>query len=67
MATVATQQEAVEAVLDELVEIARNPRIPSNAKSLLVLRLSEAYAWLEAPAQAHGSSPSGSDLPRGGG
>jgi len=60
----ATAQEASEAVLDELVQIARNPRIPSNAKSLLLLRLAEAHAWLQAPDQPHGGTGQ-SDIGRG--
>lgn len=52
----ATQQEVDEAILGEMKRIADNPRIPDAAKARLLLQLSEALAWLRAPAQGHGAS-----------
>ena len=51
-----SRDDAVQAVLDQLETVARNPRIPDAAKSVMVLRLAEAYAWLTSPDQPHGSS-----------
>lgn len=49
-----TRDEAVDAILEELLAIARNDRIPSSPKALMLLRLAEAYAWLAQPGQPHG-------------
>lgn len=51
-----TQQEVEDSILVEMKRIAENPRIPDAAKARLLLQLSEALAWLRAPAQDHGGS-----------
>ena len=54
----ATVGEAGQAILDEIEAVARNERIPSAPKALMLLRLAEAYAWLSRPDQSHGASAS---------
>ena len=50
----ATQDETVQALLDRIALLASKTVNADN--STVVLQLAEAYAWLQQPAQSHGSS-----------
>ena len=52
----ATRDEAKEIVLEHFKKVEQNGNINDGGKSLVYLRLAEAYAWLAAPDQAHGGS-----------
>jgi hypothetical protein len=49
----ATQAEAIQALLDEIVEV-RNASMSTGPKATVLLRLAEAYAWISYPNQSHG-------------